>query len=46
MINNVKKLIVKYNSKEVGYLVEIENGIAFEYSDAWIKDGICLITIL
>ena len=45
MINNIKKLIVKYNSKEVGYLVEIDNGIAFEYSDAWIKDGFSISPI-
>ncbi len=40
MYQNVKKLIVKYNGKTVGYLAELENKkIAFQYDDAWLKDG-------
>ena len=39
-INNVKKVIVKYNNKIVGYLAELENNqIAFQYDDEWIKNG-------
>lgn len=40
MIQKPKKLLVKYNDKIVGYLVELENGqIAFQYSEEWIKNG-------
>ena len=40
MIEKVKKLIVKYNDKVDGYLVELEDGrIAFQYDDEWIKNG-------
>lgn len=40
MIENVKKLIVKYNEKIVGYLAELEdNKIAFQYDEEWAKNG-------
>ena len=39
MINNIKKLLVKYNGLHVGYLVELENDIAFQYTDYWLKYG-------
>ncbi|MDR3186426.1 MAG: type II toxin-antitoxin system HipA family toxin [Christensenellaceae bacterium] len=36
----VKKLIVKYNDRTVGYLVEFENSkIAFQYESEWIDNG-------
>lgn len=39
-IQNVKKIIVKYNSKIVGYLAELEEDkIAFQYDEEWIKTG-------
>ena len=37
MINNIKKLTVKYNGITVGYLAEIKNSeIAFQYNEDWI----------
>lgn len=40
MIAQVKKLIVKYNDRIVGYLAQLEaDAIAFQYEDAWIKNG-------
>lgn len=40
MIENVKKVVVKYNDKIVGYLAELEDKqIAFQYDDEWIKNG-------
>lgn len=39
MVNNVKKLLVKYNGNDVGYLVDIDDKIAFQYSESWIKNG-------
>ena len=45
MVNNVIKLLVKYNDQEVGYLVEIDNRIAFQYSDSWIKNGFSISPI-
>lgn len=40
MIEQVKKLEVKYNGVTVGYLAEVQDGrIAFQYDDAWIKKG-------
>lgn len=40
MIEKVKKLIVKYNDKVVGYLAELEDErIAFQYDDEWVKNG-------
>ena len=40
MINDIKKLTVKYNNKIVGYLVELENSsIAFQYDNEWLIDG-------
>lgn len=39
-IEEVKKLIVKYNNRIVGYLAELKNGnIAFQYDDEWINNG-------
>ncbi len=39
-IQNVKKLVVKYNSTIVGYLAELEdNKIGFQYDEEWIKTG-------
>ena len=40
MINDVKKVTVKYNDSVVGYLAEIEPSvIGFQYDDAWVKTG-------
>ena len=40
MIEDVKKLIVKYNGAIVGRLAEVsERKIAFQYDDAWIANG-------
>ena len=39
-IQNVKKLVVKYNSTIVGYLAELEdNKIGFQYDEEWVKTG-------
>lgn len=38
-MNNITKLIVKYNDIVVGYLVDSNGDIAFQYSEEWIKDG-------
>ena len=43
MISQVKKLTVKYNGRNVGYLAQLEDdSIAFQYDDAWIKNGFSL----
>ena len=43
MINNVKKLTVKYNQRIVGYLAETEpHVIGFQYDDEWLTDGFSL----
>lgn len=40
MIEQVKKLEVKYNGLTVGYLAEVQDGrIAFQYDSAWAKNG-------
>ena len=40
MINDVKKVTVKYNDRIVGYLAEIEPSvIGFQYDDGWVKNG-------
>lgn len=40
MIEQVKKLTVKYNGKIVGYLAEVEaHQIAFQYDDEWLQTG-------
>ncbi len=40
MIEQVKKLTVKYNGRIVGYLAEVEGRqIAFQYDDEWLKTG-------
>ena len=36
-MEELKKLTVKYNGKIVGYLAEIDDKIAFQYDDEWIK---------
>ena len=39
-MDNIKKLIVKYNDKLVGYLQELDNKkVAFQYDEEWIKNG-------
>lgn len=39
-IQNVKKLVVKYNGTIVGYLAELEdNKIGFQYDEDWQKTG-------
>lgn len=38
-MEELKKLTVKYNGKIVGYLAEIDDKIAFQYDDEWIKNG-------
>ena len=39
MINEVSKLLVKYNGVIVGYLINNEGVIAFQYDDEWIEKG-------
>lgn len=39
MITNYKKIEVKYNNKLVGYLVEKNNNIAFQYDKTWLENG-------
>ena len=40
MINDIKKVTVKYNERVVGYLAEIEPSvIGFQYDEAQVKDG-------
>lgn len=40
MIEQIKKLTVKYNGRIVGYLAEVEAyQIAFQYDDEWLKTG-------
>ena len=46
MIKNVKKVVVKYNGKVVGYLAEIEPfKIAFQYDDEWVKHGFSILPL-
>ena len=36
----IQKVIVKYNNKIVGYLIEMEDKkIAFQYDEEWINSG-------
>ena len=39
MIENVKKLTVKYNDRTVGILSLLEDKIAFQYDEGWVKNG-------
>ena len=39
MITDIKKLVVKYNDKTVGYLAQLDEGIAFQYDEKWLKNG-------
>lgn len=39
MITEINKLIVKYNGKTVGYLAQLDEGIAFQYDEKWLKNG-------
>ena len=39
MIKDIKKLIVKYNDVVVGYLIDFNHKIAFEYDEEWLKVG-------
>ena len=39
-MNNIKDVVVKYNSVVVGYLKQLDSTrVAFKYDDKWIKDG-------
>lgn len=38
-VKNIEKAIVRYNGKIVGYLVELDGEISFQYDDAWLLDG-------
>ena len=38
-MKELKKLIVNYNGRTVGYLAKIKDKIAFQYDDEWIKSG-------
>ena len=44
MITDIKKLTVKYNSKTVGYLAQLDEGIAFQYDEKWLKNGFNIST--
>ena len=39
MIGEVTKLAVMYNGRPVGHLATTEEGIAFQYDAAWLKEG-------
>ena len=39
MITDIKKLTVRYNGKTVGYLAQLDEGIAFQYDEKWLKNG-------
>lgn len=39
MIENIKKLTVKYNDRTVGILSLLEDKIAFQYDEGWVKNG-------
>ena len=39
MISKVKKLTVKYNGETVGYLADLDDGIAFQYDEKWATNG-------
>ncbi len=45
MIKNVKKLTVKYNGKIVGILSQVEDKIAFQYDEKWMKNGFAISPI-
>ena len=45
MIENVKKLIVKFNGKVVGILSQVEDKIAFQYDEKWVKTGFAVSPI-
>jgi serine/threonine-protein kinase HipA len=39
-MDNIKKLVIKYSNKIVGYLKELENNkIGFQYDEEWMKNG-------
>ena len=38
-MKELKKLIVNYNGRTVGYLAKINDKMAFQYDDEWIKSG-------
>ena len=38
-MQEISKLIVKYNGKIVGYLAQIEKDIVFQYDENWVKNG-------
>ena len=38
-MKELKKLIVNYNGRTVGYLAKINDKVAFQYDDEWIKSG-------
>lgn len=40
MIENVKKLTVLYNGKAVGILSQVEDKIAFQYDEKWVKSAL------
>lgn len=43
MIKDIKKLVVKYNDRIVGYLATLDNNrIGFQYDDEWIRYGFCI----
>ena len=44
-MRNIKKLIVKYNGKVVGYLVDVNNKAVFQYDEQWIKTGFSISPI-
>ena len=47
MNSYIKKVIVKYNDKIVGYFVEIEdNRIAFQYDEQWIQNRFSILSYL
>jgi serine/threonine-protein kinase HipA len=39
MINDIKKLVVRYNGTTVGCLAELDGKIGFQYDDEWIDCG-------
>lgn len=39
MLDNIKKLTVKYNGRIVGYVADIDGRISFQYDESWLKTG-------
>ena len=44
---DIKRVLVKFNNKIVGYLQELDNKqIAFQYDDEWLRNGFSIFRFL